>query len=147
MTLRIVWSIIFAAFVVMSFGLNFSNIFPPTWKASSWDSLDGSVLWSFGIISVCPFEIGFMSRIAIESSFSAIFIEGDLSSSIEQNMQEESSSRCVNSFFLIKSSISSFFISSICFLICALFSSGKLSNCFRSCSLTSFACLSSIAIC
>ena len=97
MTLSIVWSITFAALVVISFGLNFSNIFPPISKASSCASFEGSSLCFFGIISVCPFEIGFMSKIAIELEFSAIFIDGDCSLTIEQKMQEDfSSSRCVS---------------------------------------------------
>ena len=52
---------------------------------------------------------------------------------IEQNMHPPF--RCVSWFCLTKASICSFVIELIWVWICSLLSSGKLSNCVRSCSL------------
>ena len=54
--------------------------------------------------------------------------------------------RCDSWFCLMKASICSFVMDSIWVLICSLLSSGKLSNCVRSCSLIWFACSSVIGI-
>ena len=91
-----------------------------------------------------PLLRGFISRIAMLFLFSSILYEGICSWVIEQKMHCWLWGCCsccdIILFCFRNSSICCSFIDVICSLIWSLLSSGKFSNCFRSCCLICWVC-------
>jgi len=124
----------FISFVSMAFGSNLSFNLSETSFARSFVASVIPFSCSSGMIRECPLLSGLISRIAMFEEFSAILYDLDSPFVIEQKMQFPLI--CVRLFCSTKASTCSFVIDVICFLICSLLSSGKLSNCVSSCSLT-----------
>jgi len=130
-------SIIFISLIWISLGSNFPWSFLESFWARSFVDWGSSLRCSFGMIRECPLLKGLISRMAMLFSSSAILWDGVWFATIEQKMH--CPPRWVSLFCSMKDSTCSVVMELIWFAICFCLSFGKLSNCFRRCSLILFA--------